>query len=213
MKRKKYLCYNGKKEEFQLDKNKYGQPFMSVQNFLIYSDTAIMPKYVDGRVSSEGSLVKLKRQQVRKANRQEIREQVQNLYTWGLKPSLKHDLFVGKHGAVVCLIEDEVKDIEDLKEQNSQIQELINLGYELELGPGFDIRKESGKVKPRNEIHQKSQNRAIYCTNFKKFLSLDMDNQQDIEELSDHHMNELVEYSQYLPNDQENEEETTKKRR
>lgn len=60
MKRKKYLCYNGKKEEFQLDKNKYGQPFMSIQNFLIYSDTAIMPKYVDGRVSSEGSLVKLK---------------------------------------------------------------------------------------------------------------------------------------------------------
>ena len=134
-----------------MNKNKYGQPFMSVFNFPIY-------------------MITKNHLHVKNANDFDIKERIKNMYTWGFKTSLEYDIFVGKHGALMFLIDDKIETLEELLESNIELKQLFYSGYKFVIGPGFDFNEKTGKVKPRLQFEQQSQNKALYCTNFKKFL-------------------------------------------
>ena len=134
-----------------MNKNKYGQPFMSVFNFPVY-------------------MITKHRLHVKNANDFDIKERIKNMYTWGFKTSLEYDIFVGKHGALMFLIDDKIETLEELLESNMELKQLFYSGYKFEIGPGFDFNEKTGKVEPRLQFGQQSQKKALYCTNFKKFL-------------------------------------------
>ena len=139
-----------------MNKNKYGQPFMSVLNFPVY-------------------MIANNHLHVKNATDFEIKERIKNMYTWGFKTSLEYDIFVGKHGALMFLIDDKIETLEELLESNIELKQLFYSGYKFEIGPGFDFNEKTGKVEPRLQIGQQTQKKALYCTNFKKFLPKEKD--------------------------------------
>lgn len=156
-------------------KNEFGQPFMSVKHFTVYSSQIVIPKYteVNGErtLTSESYIYKTKRRHARSANKVDVRDNIQNMYTWGVKTSLEHDLYVGKYGAVVGLVDNKYQNLEQLLEENEELKKLFYSGYKFTIGPGFDVNEKTGKVKYRLNNNQPAQYRALYCTNFRKFLA------------------------------------------
>lgn len=134
-----------------MEKNKIGQPFQSVYHFPVFSKT------VKNRVH------------VRSGDKVDIRDNIINMYTWGIKTNLDYDFYLGRQGALICLLSQEYDSVDDLIAQNPQIKEIADAGYELAIGEGFSVYP-NGKVKPKQSRDEKPTNKALYCTNYRKFL-------------------------------------------